>query len=127
MVSSSPEIMAGKLFRQMGSDVVRIHLEFFCAEELSSAVAEVTVNHSVRLSGIGQHESPATRQRAISSARQKLQGNRVLAPLPSGSGLPQPHLAGTAELSRRTEPAFAPGSHGGPTIPSSRTERPITV
>lgn len=38
----------------MGSDVVRIHLEFFCAEELSSAAAEVTVNHSVHLSGTGQ-------------------------------------------------------------------------
>ena len=111
----------------MGSDVVRIHLEFFHAELLSATVAEMMVNHSVHLRGTGQRDSPATRQGAVSSAKQKLQENRVLAPLPSGSGLPQPHLAGTAELSRGTELAFAPGSHGGPIIPSSRTERPIPV
>lgn len=66
VVSSPPGVTAGKSFKQMVSDAVRMHPKFFYAKELSSATAEVMLNCGVTLRGIMQRDSPAIRQGAIS-------------------------------------------------------------
>ena len=51
----------------------------------------------------------------------------VLASLPSGSGLSQPHSGGTARLSGGIKLALTPGSHRDPSSPLSGMKHPVPV